>query len=210
LKLLNPVVFKYIYTTGESIRSFILKEYQRRRVHVANELQTAHSQIHLSFDLWSSPNALSLCGVVAHYLTTDLKSRAILIGLKRVQGAHSGENIAQAVLQVIREFSIADKVGYFQADNAGNNDTCVQAILDVISPSTPAIYRRLRCFGHVINLSAKAFLFGKDPDAFELEIDNLEKLKLEVRYERELLAQWRKRGSIGKLYNIVVWIRRTL
>jgi len=132
-----------------------------------------------------------------------------LKGLKRVQGAHSGENIARAVLQVIREFSIADKVGYFQADNAGNNDTCVQAILDVISPSTPAIYQRLRCFGHVINLSAKAFLFGEDPDAFELEIDNLEKLKLEVRYKRELLAQWRKQGSIGKLHNIVVWIRRT-
>ena len=72
------------------------------------------------------------------------------------------------------------------------------------------IHQRLRCFGHIINLSAKAFLFGEDPDAFELEIDNLEKLKLEVRYERELLAQWRKRGSIGKLHNIVVWIRRTL
>jgi len=27
LKLLNPVVFGYIYTTGKSIRSFILKEY---------------------------------------------------------------------------------------------------------------------------------------------------------------------------------------
>jgi hypothetical protein len=66
-----------------------------------------------------------LCGVVAYYLTIDLKSRAILIGLKRVQGAHSNENIAQAVLQVIREFSVVDKVGYFQANNTGNNDTCV-------------------------------------------------------------------------------------
>ena len=59
----------------------------------------------------------------------------------------------------------------------------------MISPSTPTIYRRLRCFSYIINLSTKAFLFSEDSNAFELEIDNLEKLKLKVRYKRELLAQ---------------------
>ena len=209
LRMLNPVVFEYIYTSGKSVRSFILKEFHHRRLGVVDELQSARSKIHLSFDLWSSPNALSLCGVVAHYLTAGLQSRAILIGLRRVKGAHSGENIAEAILQLISEYGIAEKVGYFQADNAGNNDTCVQAILDVISPTTQAAHRRLRCYGHVINLAAKAFLFGDDPDAFELEIENLEKLKLEIRHERELLAQWRKKGPVGKLHNIVIWIRRT-
>ena len=189
LKLLNPSIFEYIYTSGKSIRSFIIKEFHQRRLGVIDELQSARSKIHLSFDLWSSPNALSLCGVVAHYLTADLQSRAILIGLKRVKGAHTGENIAEAILQVTNEFGIADKVGYFQADNAGNNDTCVQAILDEIAPFSSAAHRRLRCYGHVINLAAKAFLFGHNPDAFELEIENLEKLKLEIRHERELLAQ---------------------
>jgi len=176
---------------------------------VIDELHSARSKIHLSFDLWSSPNALSLCGVVAHYLTADLQSRAILIGLERVKGAHSGENIAEAILRIIIEFGIAEKVGYFQGDNVGKNDTCDQAILDEISPFSSVAHRQLRCYGHVINLAAKAFLFGHNPDAFELEIENLEKLKLEIRHERELLTQWRKRGSVGKLHNIVVWIRRT-
>ena len=126
-----------------------------------------------------------------------------------MQGAHSGENIAEAIVRVIQEYDIADKVGYFQADNAGNNDTCIEAILKEISPSSTANQRRLRCYGHVINLAAKAFLFGDDLDAFELEINTLEKLKLEIRYERELLALWRKRGSIGKLHNLVIWIRRS-
>jgi hypothetical protein len=62
---------------------------------------------------------------VAHYLTADLQSRVILIGLKRVKGAYTNENIAEAILQVINEFRIADKVSYFQADNVGNNDTYV-------------------------------------------------------------------------------------
>jgi hypothetical protein len=73
---------------------------------------------------------------------------------------------------------------------AGNNNTCIQAILNEISPvmSISANHRRLRYYGHVINLSAKAFLFGDDSDAFKLEIENLKKLKLEIRYKRELLA----------------------
>jgi hypothetical protein len=90
---------------------------------------------------------------------------------------------------VISEFGIANKVGYFQANNAGNNDTCVQAILDEISSFTSMDHRRLRYSGHIINLAVKAFLFGNNPDAFEPEIENLEKLKLEIRHEHELLAQ---------------------
>jgi hypothetical protein len=66
-----------------------------------------------------------LCSVIAYYLTADLQSRAILISLKRVKGAYTSKNIAKAILQVINEFGIADKVGYFQADNIENNDTCV-------------------------------------------------------------------------------------
>jgi hypothetical protein len=54
-----------------------------------------------------------LCEVVAHYLSTNLKSRAILLGLKRVQGTHSGKNITEAVIQVIQEYGIAEKVNYF-------------------------------------------------------------------------------------------------
>jgi hypothetical protein len=109
-------------------------------------------------------------------------------------------------LIVIREYRIADRIDYFQADNADNNDTCIRAILNAISPNLNAVHRRMRCYGHVINLAARAFLFGDDPDAFELEIENAEKLKLEIRHERELLALWRKRGAVGKLYNLILWI----
>ena len=70
---------------------------------------------------------------------------------------------------------------YFQADNARNNDTCIQAILNEISLFSTANEQRLHCYGHIINLAVKAFLFDDDPDAFELEIDTLEKLKLEIR-----------------------------
>jgi hypothetical protein len=45
----------------------------------------------------------------------------------------------------------------------------------------------MRCYGHVINLAAKAFLFSDDSVAFKLKIKNAEKLKLEIRYKQKLL-----------------------
>ena len=65
--------------------------------------------------------------------------------------------------------------------------------------------RRLRCLGHVINLAAKAFIYGKDFDAFEKDVEN-------VRENSELLKEldvWRKRGPVGKLHNVIVFICRS-
>lgn len=65
--------------------------------------------------------------------------------------------------------------------------------------------RRLRCLGHVINLSAKAFLYGEEFDAFEKDAES-------VRENSELLKElniWRRRGPVGKLHNVVIFICRT-
>lgn len=69
--------------------------------------------------------------------------------------------------------------------------------------------RRVRCVGHVLNLVAKAIMIGgrsgnePDMDVFKQQLESL------ARDEREQLAQWRKRGPIGNLHKIVVWICRS-
>jgi hypothetical protein len=56
-----------------------------------------------------------------------------------------------------------------------------------------------------LNLTAKALLFGKNADAFEVELDTNTMLGR----QREALELWRQHGPVGKLHNIVVFIRRT-
>jgi hypothetical protein len=57
--------------------------------------------------------------------------------------------------------------------------------------------------------AVKAFLYGKNAESFEVEISDLDLKKLEQKNYLELLAAWRKKGPVGKLHNIVIWIRRT-
>jgi hypothetical protein len=63
--------------------------------------------------------------------------------------------------------------------------------------------RRLRCFGHVLNLAVKALLFGHNSEAFEDDIQGNETLDAKA---HEL---WRRKGPVGKLHNLIFWIHRS-
>ncbi|KAI8411233.1 hypothetical protein FOFC_07827 [Fusarium oxysporum] len=91
------------------------------------------------------------------------------------------------------------KIGYFTLDNAENNDTAMEVIGAELG--FDGRLRRGRCISHTINLSAKALLFGKNANAFEQQLSGAEALS-DTEY-----AQWRKKGPVGKLHNIVVDVR---
>jgi len=51
------------------------------------------------------------------------------------------------------------------ADNAESNNKCIDTVLQALYPNMSAKQRKarhLRCFGHIINLYAQAFIIGKD------------------------------------------------
>ena len=195
--------------TGNTIRIWILDNYEARKLKVKRKLhEDARSLIHISFDLWTSSNAYAFMAVVAHYTDKDYRVQTRLLALRRLYGGHSGENQAELLADVLKDYEIIDRVGYFVTDNASNNDTAIDLLLRQISPSLTAqqrAHRRLRCWGHILNLAAKAFLFGKDPEGFDEMIITHRALAR----EQAELQEWRKNGPIGKLHNVVVFIRRS-
>ena len=50
IKLLNPGIFEYLYESGNSIKRFVVKDFQQRKEKVKEDLQAARSKIHISFD----------------------------------------------------------------------------------------------------------------------------------------------------------------
>jgi hypothetical protein len=67
------------------------------------------------------------------------------------------------------------------------NDTAVAAICRELNLADPA-RRRLRYLGHIINLSAKDLLFGKEEGSSDFEVSEMAKVKMEMRQALELLA----------------------
>lgn len=121
-------------------------------------------------------------------------------------GTHSGENLAATLVDVVKEWQIEGRVGVVICDNLGTKDVCLHHMYKELDPSMRSAdvkMRRMRCYGHILNLVARAFLFGKDAECFELEstVNGIRGL-----VEQDL-DHWRAKGPVGKLHNIVKFIR---
>src|SRR5436309_5548553 len=90
-----------------------------------------------------------------------------------------------------------------------NNNTCVDLLCQNVFPKAACNISkqcRLRCIGHIINLVIKALFFGTNDDAFELKAE-IAHFQQDEQAELEL---WHRKGPIGKLHNIVTYIKQTL
>ncbi|KID81510.1 transposase-like protein [Metarhizium guizhouense ARSEF 977] len=156
--------------------------------------------------MWTSPNRYALLGLHAHYLDASYKVQSRLLALRRVWGSHSGDNQATTIYGVFGEYGIRDRIGAGVCDNASSNDTCLVSLFRQLSPAmTEEDIRnhRTRCFGHMTGLAGRALLWGEDADSFEREAFTEAAFQVG---ERELRL-WRKRGAVGKLHNIVRFVR---
>ena len=166
-------------SSANTITSWILEQFHRSQQHLTRLFRQSKSKIHFTFDLSTSPNYSAFLGVVAHWLDSSYKLQSIVIGMQRFHGRHTGENQAACFLEVIQPDHITEKIGYSTLDNASNNDTALQHIAQHLKEqdiSFNPVQRRLRCFGHVINLVVKTFLWGSDAEVFEAQIASYQDL----------------------------------
>jgi hypothetical protein len=204
---LSPQLVKCL-PTRNTFRKWVLAEFEKRKQRLKKDLSKARSNIHISFDLWTSPNCYSIIAIVAHYIDAKGCRQTKLLAIRRLKGVHSGENIAACVLRVFKEYKIRKRVGFFILDNASNNDVAVNAILRSLYPTmseTARKRRRIRCLAHVTNLVAKAFLLGEKSEETPDELRVAEHQEDSGR----LATFWQKHGALGRLQNLIRFIRTT-
>jgi len=190
------------------------------KVKVTEALAKARSSISVSLDGWLADNQLDMLGVTAHYLDEQLRVKTVLLGLRPMYGAHSGAAIAEELLTVMRDFEISDRVGYFVADNASNNDAALRQIAKEIDVDPSR--QRIRCSAHTLNLVAKAILYGTDSDcvadaakfaprfgssASDNALTHRDKAAQLHNDDTTSLALWRKRGALGRCHNLVYHVK---
>jgi hypothetical protein len=205
LNSLNSALGKFL-PSRNTFRDWVLAEYHKRKRKLRKELRSSRSNIHLSFDLWTSPNCYAMIAIVAHFIDSKGYRQTKLLAIRQLKGEHSGENIAASVRKVIKEYRIDDRVGFFVLDNAGSNDTAVEHILCSLYPemsNEARKRRRLRCLLHVTNLVAKAFLLGRKAEDIA---DELYQAQYHADFKK-MSRVWHKFGALGRLHNLIRHIR---
>ncbi|KAJ0127542.1 hypothetical protein HZ326_29350, partial [Fusarium oxysporum f. sp. albedinis] len=82
-----------------------------KKAAVREELDEAVTQIHISFDLWTSPNRLAFISIFGHFIDQSNSHQSRLLAFRRQIGSHAGENIAYTVGNVVRDWGIDRKIG---------------------------------------------------------------------------------------------------
>lgn len=203
LEYVNPIANQMLPDSDSTVKTHAEGLFAEGKQRLRHLLGTAISDIHITCDMWSSPNHLGLLAVVGHFTGEDSKLHTVTLALKELQGEHSGINQGAIVLDVLDDYGIRNKLGYMVMDNVGSNDYLIAFVADALHQDGVyynAVQRRLRCNGHIINLAVQAFLFGKTVDDYEYP-ENLALSPSDAQ-----LNQWRRLGPLGKLHNIVMWI----
>jgi hypothetical protein len=165
MEYFNPAArIRRAISTGRTIRSAVREQYDKHKQTVIDLLCESLGKIHISFDGWTSPNQAALYGIVFFFRNEQNQPQKLLLGMPQAFRRFRSTTVAE-VLNVIKAYGIQDKIGYFTLDNAENNTTAMEVISGELGFDDRR--RRGRCIGHIINLAAKAPLFGKHPDAFE-------------------------------------------
>jgi hypothetical protein len=145
-----------------------------------------------------------MIAIVAHYIDQKGHRKTTLLAIRKVVGEHSGENIAAVVCKVVKVYRIGKTVGFFILDNASVNDVAVDRIVSSLFPDLSEEQRKhrgLRCFNHITNLVAKAFILGYCVKADET-VDELLLAEHHAEFG-EIANVWQKHGTLGRLQNII-------
>lgn len=203
IRYIRPAADDLLPKSAGRIKIDLKQGYDCKREFVKRALQNSLSLIHVVPDNWTSPNGLGAIGFTVQFVTEEHGLQSLVGGIKELQGQNSGENMAEAIMEFIREYGIASKVRYFVMDNASNMNTMIDQISDDLERKFKVYYdplpHRVRCLGHIINLAVMEFLIGKRPSTTGAYLGP----------SIEQIEEWRRRGAIGKLHNIVTYVAWT-
>ena len=116
-----------------TIRYKILQAFQDHKDIIRKKLQSALTHIHLSLDIWTSPNRKLLLGITADFINYEEESHIkALLALRPVKG-HSGKAQSDVLIPVLQEYSIIRKLGAVVGDNSSTNNTLCREIQDHLS-----------------------------------------------------------------------------
>lgn len=134
---------------------------------VDSNLQSTHvpGAINLTCDTWQASNTDGYFAVTAHWIEESSPShwdlRNALLGFVRLNNAHNGKRLGQALFKVVKHAGIEGKVctlytishltfwivqiGHVMCDNAKNNRTMLQEFANQVKKATGRNYPWQKC-----------------------------------------------------------------
>jgi hypothetical protein len=125
-------------------------------------VQMSRHHLYVTTDSFSP--LLTYAGITAHWVDSSFHLHDCLLGFEPLEGSHTGENLAQYVMETLNRFDLTKKLFCITADNATNNKTLSRAVARSLEEDEGIVFDAegslIPCLAHVINLAVQDFLQG--------------------------------------------------
>lgn len=150
---------------SDAIRDRVLSNAGVLRQGTRKYLSTLPGVLAIACDGWTSSNRVAFLAITGSWITRDWRLEETLLDFVELQGAHDGQNMANAVASVVTELGIGEKLIALVSDNASSNGTLVRHLSTTLRRTTPNTRwdgekGHIRCLAHIIHLSVMSLLDG--------------------------------------------------
>jgi hypothetical protein len=171
---------RFVHVSRQTTARDMIKLYNEHKVNLIGTLKTDVTSVYLTSDIWVGKAKEDYLSVLAHFVNSHMEIEKRLLGLRLIDGKHSGVSIANLVATVIDDYALTDKVFAITLDNASSNNTAMKYLRpflsgylgvpapvvtddddDAFTPNDDDLCTMLlhqRCSCHVINLIVKAIV----------------------------------------------------
>jgi len=133
---------RYILPSKSTVRDKLLFEKYESGVSKLKEILAEIEFVAVTTDLWSSRNADGFMTITCHYVDNSYNLVSAVLCTCQIQGNHTGENIAAALLEKFQFWGIEHKIVTIVGDSAANM-ICACNVLKI---------KHFPCFAHAMNL----------------------------------------------------------
>lgn len=156
IKLINTLDPRYILPGRTSLKEKVTDYFEGMRKIVKSDLEKIPGKVSLTCDMWTSTlNNNSFLGLTIHYINKEWQLKHFLLDIISFNERHTANNITDAILSVLTEFSLKEKMLAITTDNA----TTMLAVGRLIAGKLEydvvnSTFGNYRCAAHIINLAA--------------------------------------------------------
>ncbi|KAJ1689773.1 hypothetical protein LUZ63_013928 [Rhynchospora breviuscula] len=169
-----------------TIRNECIKVFESDRDEIKKLFRNT-SRISLTSDCWTSNTTVGYMSLTTHYVDAEWKLQKRIISFIDLSPPHSGQVLADGILECIMKWSIQDKIGSITLDNASNNDRAATILMSNFQERGKlhfdGLFFHVKCCAHILNLVVQ--------DGLSVIKDCLIKIREGVKYLRK---------SPGKLF----------
>ncbi len=180
----------------------IASKFQVEKEQLIKVLNNTQS-VGISLDVWTSPNRVAFLGIIAHFISIEFTYQEIVIEFGKLTGAHSGENMAKHVADVLIEYGCESKLVAVTGDNAANIESLASQLSDLLPHSKFKESYYVGCLNHILSLTCNTFFKHLNFGTIVETQEYLDKNERKMKSEHTVLS------APAKIRSLAVYVKRS-